>query len=124
MASDQNRIEGWLKSRFAISSVEVWIKPEEELAQQNGASSSTNKPSSSHRSMNSSAGGRFAGRVVHSSKFANGADWAGRKVLVTYHPSYLARRGFKAGERGDAHEDADVVLRALVAAGQLAEALR
>jgi uracil-DNA glycosylase family 4 len=44
----------------------------------------------------------------------------GRKVLVTYHPSYLARRGFKAGERADAHEDAAVVLKAFLAARELA----
>jgi uracil-DNA glycosylase len=47
---------------------------------------------------------------------------AGRKVLVTYHPSYLARRGYKAGERADAHEDAAVVLKAFTAARELARA--
>lgn len=46
------------------------------------------------------------------------------RVLVTYHPSYLARRGFKDGDRADGHEDAAVVLKALVAAGKLAEAIR
>jgi uracil-DNA glycosylase family 4 len=49
---------------------------------------------------------------------------AGHRVFVTYHPSYLARRGYKAGERAEAHEDAAVVLRALVAAGELAGAGR
>lgn len=47
-----------------------------------------------------------------------------RHALVTYHPSYLARRGFKDGERAEAHEDAAVVLRALVAARDLAGAGR
>jgi uracil-DNA glycosylase family 4 len=46
----------------------------------------------------------------------------GSKVLVTYHPSYLARRGYKAGERADAHEDAAVVLKAFTAARALARA--
>jgi uracil-DNA glycosylase family 4 len=49
---------------------------------------------------------------------------AGHKTLVTYHPSYLARRGFKDGDRADGHEDAAVVLKAFVAARDLSGAGR
>jgi len=59
-------------------------------------------------------------RTLSDIRVHDGAD--GRKVLVTYHPSYLARRGYKAGERADAHEDAAVVLKAFTAARALARA--
>lgn len=48
----------------------------------------------------------------------------GHQVLATYHPSYLARRGFKDGDRAESHEDAAVVHMALIAARELAGAGR
>lgn len=43
-----------------------------------------------------------------------------RRVLVTYHPSYLARQGYKGDRTSHGHEEAEAVVKALVAARVLA----
>jgi len=57
--------------------------------------------------------GEFADPRVH--------EAGPRKVLVTYHPSYLARQGFRAGSSATGHDDAYAVLRTLIAARVMIE---
>lgn len=47
-------------------------------------------------------------------------EWRGRKVLVGYHPAYLARRAYSASSPAITHEDAETLFRTMVAARELA----